>query len=142
MHFCHVTPSLKLMSPLKLPNYIRTHRKRAHLTQREVAFLLGSKTSAHVCRHERLEQTPNLQTLLAYEILFRTPVRSLFGGVHQDVEQKLLRRIRLLVQKLATSGYTNMKARKIKILSEFLNEQSLASTDDIATGKINPAPMR
>ena len=130
------------MPSSQLHNYIRTHRKRAHLTQREVAFLLGSKTSSHVCRHERLEQTPNLQTLLAYEILFRTPVRSLFGGVHQDVEQKLLRRIRLLIQKLATSGYSNMKARKIKILSEFLNEQSLPAMDDIATGKINPAPMR
>ena len=128
------------MPPLKLPNYIRTHRKRAHLTQREVAFLLGSKTSAHVCRHERLEQTPNLQTLLAYEILFHTPVRNLFGGVHQDVEQKLLRRIRLLIRKLATSGYSRMNARKIEILNEFLNEQSLSASCDITTRRINPSP--
>lgn len=127
------------MYPVKLPNYIRTHRKRTHLTQSEVAFLLGSKTSTRVCRHERLEQTPNLQTLLAYEILFRTPVRNLFGGVHQDVEQKLLRRIRLLIRKLATSGYSRMKARKIEILNEFLNEQSPPATCDITTGKINPS---
>jgi DNA-binding XRE family transcriptional regulator len=126
----------------KLPNYIRTHRKRTHLTQSEVAFLLGSKTSAHVCRHERLEQTPNLQTLLAYEILFHTPVRNLYGGVHQDVEQKLLRRIRLLIQKLATSGYSRMKARKIEILNELLNEQSLSATGDITTGRISPSPGR
>jgi DNA-binding XRE family transcriptional regulator len=124
----------------KLPNYIRTHRKRTHLTQDEVAFLLGAKTSAHVCRHERLEQSPNLQTLLTYEILFRTPVRNLFEGVHQDVEQKLLRRIRLLIQKLATSGYSRMKARKIEILNEFLSKRSFAATCDIATGKINATP--
>ena len=125
------------MPSSQLHNYIRTHRKRTHLTQNEVAFLLGSKTSAHVCRHERLEQTPNLQTLLAYEILFRTPVRSLFGGVHQDVEQKLLQRIRLLVRQLATSGYSRMKARKIEILNEFLNAQSPSATCDIAAGKIH-----
>ena len=123
-----VTPQsrlpFKLMSPHKLPNYIRTQRKRTHLTQREVAFLLGAKTSAHVCRHERLEQTPNLQTLLAYEILFHTPVRNLFGGVHQDVEQKLQRRIRLLIQKLATSSYSRMQVRKIEMLNELLNEPS------------------
>jgi hypothetical protein len=87
-----------------------------------------------------LEQSPNLQTLLAYEILFRTPVRNLFEGVHQDVEQKLLWRIRLLIQKLATSGYSRMKARKIEILNEFLSKRSLAATCDIATGKINATP--
>lgn len=124
------------MSSQKLPNYIRTQRKRTHLTQREVAFLLGATTSAHICRHERLEQTPNLQTLLAYEILFHTPVRNLFGGVHQDVEQKLLKRIRLLIQKLATSGYSRMKARKIETLNKFLSEPSLPTRRDIAPGKI------
>ena len=109
----------------KYPNYIRTHRKRTHLTQNEVAFLLGSKNSAHVCRHERLEQTPNLPTMLAYEILFRTPVRNLFRETHQDVEQKLLHRTRLLIQKLAKSGESRLKARKIEILTDFLHEQTI-----------------
>lgn len=126
----------------KIPNYIRTHRKRFHLTQKEVAFLLGSKTSAHVCRHERLEQTPNLQSLLTYEILFRTPVRNLFGGVHQDVEQRLVRRIRVLIQKLATSGYSRAKARKIEILNGFLNEPPLGDTCDVSSTIIDPVPMR
>jgi DNA-binding XRE family transcriptional regulator len=112
------------MSSAKLPNYIRTHRKRSHLTQNDVAFLLGSKTSANICRHERLEQTPNLQTLLAYEILFRTPVRNLYGGVHEDIELKLMYRIRLLIRKLANSGQSRAKARKIAMLNAFLNEEA------------------
>jgi DNA-binding XRE family transcriptional regulator len=117
------------MSPAKLPNYIRTHRKRAHLTQNEVAFLIGSKTSGNICRHERLERVPNLQTLLAYEILFGTPVRNLYSGVHQDVEQKLMCRIRLLIQKLAKSGQSRLIARKIEILNGFLREgRSLGQT--------------
>jgi DNA-binding XRE family transcriptional regulator len=111
------------MTSPKLQNYIRTQRKRAHLTQREVAFLIGSKTSANICRHERSEQTPNLQTLLAYEILFRTPVRSLFGGVHQDVKQNIISRTRLLLQKLAKSGHRRARARKIEILNDFLREE-------------------
>ncbi|HXR46672.1 MAG TPA: helix-turn-helix transcriptional regulator [Candidatus Limnocylindrales bacterium] len=111
------------MPSAKLPNYIRTHRKRAHLTQNDVAFLIGAKSSAHICRHERLQQTPNLQTLLAYEILFRTPVRNLFSGVHQDVEHKLMYRIRLLIQNLAKSGHSRVKARKIEILNDFLRER-------------------
>jgi len=128
------------MPSRKLPNYIRTYRKRTNLTQKEVAFLLGSKTSAHVCRHERLEQAPNLQTLLAYEMLFRTPVRNLFGEMHHDVEQKLLQRIRLLIQKLAISGYSRVKAHKIKVLHELVKEQSLSAMRDITTGKVNATP--
>jgi DNA-binding XRE family transcriptional regulator len=110
------------MPSAKLPNYIRTHRKHAHLTQKEVAFLLGTKTGANICRHERLKQTPNLQTLLAYEILFGTPVRNLYSGVQQDVEHKLMCRIRLLIQKLDKSGRSRLKARKIEILNGFLRE--------------------
>src|SRR5881227_3237850 len=54
------------MTITRLPNYIRTYRKRSCLTQDEVAFLLGSKSGASVSRHERFKQTPDLQTLLAY----------------------------------------------------------------------------
>lgn len=111
------------MTNPRLPNYIRMNRRRAHLTQKEVAFLIGSQTSANVCRHERSEQTPNLQTLLAYEILFRTPVRNLYGGVHQEVEERLMNRIRLLLQKLSRSGHDRTKAIKIEILNDFLREQ-------------------
>jgi transcriptional regulator with XRE-family HTH domain len=110
------------MTAPQLPNYIRTFRKRAGLTQEEVAFILGSKSSAGISRHERFKQTPELQTLIAYELLFRAPVRNLFSGTHHQVEKKLLRRIRLLVRKLAEvqSGYRTK--RKIAVLTALLEE--------------------
>ena len=110
------------MPAAPLPNYIRTHRKRVYLTQGEVAFLLGSKSSAVICRHEHFQQTPNLQTLLAYEMLFRTPVRSLFGGVHNKVEHQLRQRVRLLLRKLARAGKGNATGLKVKILNSFLEQ--------------------
>jgi transcriptional regulator with XRE-family HTH domain len=106
-----------------LPNYIRTYRKRSCLTQEEVAFLLGSKSSANVSRHERFKQTPDLQTLLAYEVLFGTPVRNLFSSTHQEVEQKLRKRIRLLIRKLIRAGDGRRIAKKIEALTAFLGEQ-------------------
>src|SRR5437867_3300702 len=63
------------MPSSRLTNYLRMYRKRAHLSQDEVAFLLGSRSGARVSRYERCRQTPNLRTLLAYEFLFRTPIR-------------------------------------------------------------------
>jgi transcriptional regulator with XRE-family HTH domain len=111
------------MPTSRLPNYIRTHRKRACLTQEEVAFLLGSKSGASVSRHERFKQTPDLQTLLAYEMLFRTPVRNLFSSTHQEVEQKLRHRIRLLIRKLTRVGRGRRIARKIETLMAYLGEE-------------------
>jgi flagellar motor component MotA len=58
-------------------------------------------------------------------MLFRTPVRGLFRETHQEVEQKLIHRIRLLIQKLAQSGQSRLKARKIEILTDFLRERTL-----------------
>jgi len=115
------------MPTSKLPNYIRTHRKRVCLTQEEVAFLLGSKSSANISRHERFKQTPDLQTLLAYEMLFRTPVRNLFSSTHQKVENKLRKRIRLLIRKLTRLSRAKGIAKKIEILTAYLGEQASAS---------------
>jgi transcriptional regulator with XRE-family HTH domain len=111
------------MTTPRLPNYIRKYRKKACLTQEDVAFLLGSKSSASVSRHERFKQTPDLQTLLAYEILFQTPVRSLFSSAHLGVEQKIKRRIRMLIRKLMRAGDGRRISKKIEILTACLGER-------------------
>ena len=106
----------------RLPNYLRLYRKRSCLSQDEVAFLLGEKRGARVCRHERFKQTPKLETLLAYEILFRTPARTLFCGLHKNVEQTLKKRVRLLVRKLTRAGYSRSVARKLEVLNLMLEQ--------------------
>lgn len=65
------------MARRKLPNYLRTHRKRAGLLQRELALLLGCKSGAEVSRYERSTRQPTLRTALAYEAVFGTPAREL-----------------------------------------------------------------
>jgi transcriptional regulator with XRE-family HTH domain len=120
---CHLgeKPDFKMS---RLPNYIRSCRKRSCLTQKEVAFILGSKSGASVSRHERFKQTPDLQTLLAYELLFRTPVRSMFISTHEQVAQKLRRRIRLLIRKLTLAGPGRRDEKKIGILAGYLGDHA------------------
>jgi transcriptional regulator with XRE-family HTH domain len=115
------------MPSSQLPNYIRTYRKRACLTQEEVAFLLGSKSGASISRHERFKQTPDLPTLLAYEMLFRTPVRNLFSSTHAEIERKLRYRIRLLIRRLIRAGQDRRSAKKIETLTTYLSEQASLS---------------
>jgi DNA-binding XRE family transcriptional regulator len=111
------------MPEAELPNYIRTHRKRAHLTQGEVAFLLGKKSTAGVCRHELFRQKPSLEYLLAYEILFSTPVRNLFNEAKESMEIRLKKRIQILMEKLTKSKDNRISDRKLEFLKAALQDR-------------------
>lgn len=76
----------------QLPHYIRRHRLRAALTQREMAHLLGCQSPATVCQYEAQKREPDLRTALAYQVAFGVPVEALFPGIHQEVEQNVLKR--------------------------------------------------
>ena len=89
------------MRSRKLENYLRTYRKRAALSQREVAFLLGCRSGSKVSRYEGFGRQPNLRTVLAYEALFGVPPRELFAGVYRQVERDTVRRSRALARKLS-----------------------------------------
>jgi transcriptional regulator with XRE-family HTH domain len=87
------------MPSLPLANYLRSNRKRLTLTQEEVAFLLGVKgqdRGVKVCRDERLSREPSLATALAYEVIYQKPVRELFAGVYEGIEQEVAARAKIL----------------------------------------------
>ena len=101
----------------KFKNYVRTHRRRAGLSQDEMAFLLGCKSPAKVSRYERFARQPSLETVLAYEAVFGTPARDLFGGMYDKARAQVLSRARELSQSLESEGSDPISARK----REFLN---------------------
>jgi DNA-binding XRE family transcriptional regulator len=100
----------------RLPNYLRTHRKRLGFSQREVAFLVAVHGEAKVCRYERYRCRPSLETALACELIFRTPARELFRGMHQKVERQVNDRAAVLRHKLARAKSTAATVRKITAL--------------------------
>jgi transcriptional regulator with XRE-family HTH domain len=102
----------------KLDNYLRTYRKKLGLTQREVAFLLGCHSGAKVSRYERLGRLPSLATIFAYEVIFQKPTRELFAGIYDQAEQKTLRKVRTLVNRLKRRQQSPVLTRKIASLRE------------------------
>jgi transcriptional regulator with XRE-family HTH domain len=100
----------------KLQNYLRTYRKRAGLSQEEMAFLLGCRSGTKVSRYECFARQPTLQNAFVYEVVFRMHLREMFGGVYQKVEQKTLKRARLLVQKLERAKRDHNTDRKLNAL--------------------------
>lgn len=84
------------MSSTRLPNYLHANRKRLALSQDEVAFLLGIRSGAKVCRNERFVRVPSLETAFAYEVIFQKPARELFSGLYQKAEREVASRAKVL----------------------------------------------
>ncbi|MBI4469801.1 MAG: helix-turn-helix transcriptional regulator [Acidobacteria bacterium] len=118
------------MPTRKLPNYLRTYRKRAGLSQDEIAFLLGARSGAKVSRYERFRREPSLRTALAYESVFRIPVRELFAGIYEEAELKTLKRRKVLIARLSKKSTPDrMTARKIVSLTAGLPADAGDHTD-------------
>ncbi len=105
------------MSSTQLPNYLRANRKRLALSQDEVAFLLGTKSGAKVCRYEMFVREPSLETALAFEVIFKRSVSELFGGLYQKAEREVAERAKILAQR--NGGKANQRTlRKREVLAK------------------------
>jgi len=108
----------------QLPNYLRSNRKRAALSQDEAAFLLGSHGGAKVCRYERFTCEPSLSTALAFEVMYQKPVRELFAGLYQRVERDVAARAKTLIYKTDRAKPNRRTARKRQLLASIINSES------------------
>jgi len=106
----------------RVPNYLRTHRKRIGLSQRELAKTLGFYDESPVSRHERFESTPPLSVAIGYEVIFRVPVSEIFAGLRNRVEKDVENRLRdlqnALGERSAKDRGSIAVARKLMWLSE------------------------
>lgn len=105
-----------------LATHLRVHRRRAGLTQNELAHLLGYKTYGVISRHEQLEIPPPLVAALGYQILFRVHVSEMFPGLTEIVEVTLETRLadfeNYLGKQSAQGPRSPAIARKLEWLSE------------------------
>ena len=81
-----------------LPNYIRTYRRRAFLSQEELAFLLGSSAGTTVVRHEADERVPKLDTALTYAVVLQVDTRELFAGRYEEQAAAVRERAAVLLE--------------------------------------------
>jgi len=104
-----------------LENYLRMYRKRAGLTQSELAYLLGVQSSGKISRYERFARRPTLETALAFEVILGVPIRDLFEGVNEDVEHEVKKRARRLRRRLAQR---QAHKRKLAVLAAIVSRSS------------------
>jgi len=106
-----------------LDNYIQMHRERVGLSQEDLALLIAVEQRASVSRYEQGLRFPNLETLLALEIVFDQPIAKLFAGIVERVHENVTSRARTLLESLDDSPSKEM-VLKLELLSK------LARPDD------------
>lgn len=112
------------LSPMKaLENYLRMHRRRAGLTQGDIAYLLGACSGSKVSRYERFARRPTLETALALEIILGVPVADLFAGVREELEPDIKRRARRLLRRLAKQQAHRRTLTAVGAILERSNEE-------------------
>ena len=85
-------------------NYVRVHRRRRGLSQRELGILIGYAHGSAVGKHERSNSMPSLVIALAYEVIFDIPVGQIFVGFRSVVAQSVARNLQDLKADLASSS--------------------------------------
>lgn len=109
------------MANHNLPNYLRARRKSAGLSQEEIAFLLGFHSS-HICRYERFRRTPGFRIAIAFEVIFKAPVRVLFYGDYRTIEKAIHRRVKRLMNRLRKQTANRLTEQKLAHLEKIVAE--------------------
>jgi transcriptional regulator with XRE-family HTH domain len=94
----------------RLVNYLRTHRKKTGLSQRDLGRILGYGDEGPVSRHEQFHALPPLLIALGYEIVFQVPIAEIFAGLRDAVEQNIEKRLSELEQELQQSSGRGRRA--------------------------------
>ena len=106
-----------------LANYLRTYRRRSGLSQRELGLLLGYENRGQVSRHERFATNPPLAIALAYEVIYRAPVSTIFLGMHDELKTTIETRLATMEEELQGRSANDSDAVSIARRLEWLMER-------------------
>jgi len=104
-------------------NHLKTHRKTSGLSQREMGELLGYKDTGQVSRHERAKSVPPLANAIAYEVIFRVPVTTIFVGMHGNIKRVIDNKLHQLEVELGNSSARGREANLVAQKLVWLNER-------------------
>jgi transcriptional regulator with XRE-family HTH domain len=110
-----------------ISSYLRTFRRRSGLTQKEVAFLLGIRSDAHVSRYERYSRRPSLRTAIGLQVIFGLATKDILPRVFVAVERRIIERAHLLSRRLERQANTAETRRKLDFLSAIISRRESAA---------------
>ena len=110
------------MPSAQVTSYLRSHRLRSGMSQRELAELVGIIEHHQVSTHERATAVPTLLVALSYQAVFCVPVSELFPDLYETiltgVEDRLTRTKQALHDGSAKGHKAQVIARRLIWMDE------------------------
>lgn len=110
-------------------NYIKAYRRRWHLSQKELGFLLGRDSATKICRIERGQCEPEKHEVAKLELLFQTASSRLFPDLHKRHAKQLLHRLSLFEQMLTEGPATRENMFKLSEIRKVRQEIARINAD-------------
>lgn len=98
---------------MKYFNYAKTCRKKTGLSQNEVAYLLGLKSSHFISQTELGNEIPALSRCILYHILCDKQVDKIFPDLSEKFALDIFKRIAKLSKQLQKKRQSESVKRKI-----------------------------
>ena len=105
------------MNARRPTHYLRSHRLRWGLSQKELAYLLGWDRPDVISRIERKQRHPTLPLAMACFILLGTPAPELFPDMSASIEALVMARIWEMYEAIQGDPSRRNK-RKIELLED------------------------
>lgn len=96
-------------------NYLCFLRKRAALSQDELAHIIGDVDRSTISRYESGEQVPSTEFVLGCLVLFGVGPRELFTGLYESIQERVINNAAEVEQALR-GDTSEAAARKRKLL--------------------------
>lgn len=100
-----------------LDNYIQMYRQRTGLSQADLSHLIAVDGGSSVSRYEQGLRFPELETLLALEIVLGQSVGELYLGLSERMRNQVAGRARELLEKLDDTPTPEL-ALKLEVLGK------------------------
>ena len=98
--------------------YLRMHRRNWGLTQKELARLIGTASSAQISKYENSKRVPKIEVAFACQAIFGVPPSIMFPDAYTLVEEEVMRNMYQMDQVLSnTTSLSGLRKRELFTLA-------------------------
>lgn len=108
------------MKPIN--HHLRNHRKHSIFNQQDISELLGTQDVIQVSRNETSDMHPQIELMLLYHIIYKTPFDSFFPEQKKSLVKRLQMRIPNIIDELKCLNANDIVSKKIGCLQQVLTD--------------------
>lgn len=108
------------MKPIN--HHLRNYRKHSIFNQQDISELLGTQDAIQVSRNETSDIHPQIELMLLYHILYKTPFDAFFPEQKKSLIKRLQIRIPNIIDEWKCQKVNDLMTKKIECLQQVLTD--------------------